>query len=318
MKPPADQLPRRFPQTFRLVVGVFALQLAACDHLQDLGSLADASADGSVEQGLANADATTVRPPFSPLPARAVCERLLQCADTQNPSQFGDFFPIYGTNGTCWQSETEAACRTGCVDALRQFYESMSYHPCNYCDTENSCPSYGVQPQVCHPQTHHCVECVVDADCPHSGNRALDRPYCSPTTNGCHECLDDSHCGSSAECAYRSGTCKQTPTGRRCDFVYSGTFTVTVSGSGFQAWEGKRAWIRADTEPSKCGPGYYTFQEIKAGAFSAELLGQVGPALTVRIFLDTDGTGPRAERKLANLAASKDLSLAFTPADFSK
>jgi hypothetical protein len=111
----------------------------------------------------------------SELAAQVVCDQLLMCANEQNPSQFGMFFPVFGTGGTCWQSQGEAQCKEACMSAMQLLYQKggSRYSACNYCESSATCGYKGVVQLVCNLRAdanyytrHKCVQCASDADCP--------------------------------------------------------------------------------------------------------------------------------------------------------
>jgi hypothetical protein len=209
---------------------ILAVLAAACEQTQDLGvdrdggpalpGEGDGDGDGDGDEPTGDGDGDPFDLPVVTHTTREVCDKLLDCADGQFPSQYGDFFPIYGTNGSCFSARSEAACRQECVDAMLGM-------ECGYCDDDTNCSG-----GRCHPTYHYCVGCLGDADCSESDVFV----YCDPSALGCAACVEDAHCAwlDDPECPFDKPTCS----GSCYDHEFQGQVGFTLRGTGLTDFEG--------------------------------------------------------------------------------
>lgn len=270
-------------EVFIVSVAAVAPFAVGCSSDGETDRAAGASGSGATDPvtatGMGATDAPSPGdplPPFVPLPDDAVCDRLLECADRQFPSQYGDFFPTFGPTGTCWAEQTSAQCREACVEAMRGL-------SCDYCDSPESCFELR-----CHPQSYTCVECLDDSTC------SEPRAYCKLSTSQCQQCVADEQCEQwgASECPGALAVCWA---GATCDFERLG---LTVIASGLDlAWDPSDVFVRTTHEADGCGSGALEITSPSDGAFEAEFSGLIfGDAvLTVTIDLDQDYTTSRAD-----------------------
>lgn len=175
---------------------VLAATCAACDSALDVGS--EGEAESPPTQGGDGAGLPGIGNSTGKLEPRAVCDRLLSCASTKRPSQYGDFFPLYGANGSCWRDEGEAACASGCRAALEDLHSSKFGSSCNFCESSAECGKTYSHQNVCDPERNTCEACLTNADCQDYVDRGLNRGICSPGKE-CVGCLSDADCDPAPE-----------------------------------------------------------------------------------------------------------------------
>jgi hypothetical protein len=307
--------------------------LMACNQVQDLGDQGAKGADGKGDQshdplngmddggvsltpgedaGSENSKPTT--PPIMPvtLTTQEVCMKLLTCADAQTPSQFAQFFPVYGTNGTCFSTHSEAECRQGCVDALRTLYDP-SKQGCEYCDDDTGCPSFprSGHAGICHPTYHTCSECATDEDC-----TSQYAPHCDVQWGRCVECLTDEHCDVK-DCSVDANKC---PGGGYCEEHFNKTMTLTIRGTGLEEYEmGSHVSFDIYETLDGCGTFQYSYYDVAImnGKFEfvRDDIVATDVTLVVDIYQDSVG-GFRYRQDGLDLSKGDAMTIQVGPSDF--
>jgi hypothetical protein len=293
---------RNHARVVAVALTVWALASSlACNQVQDLGEQGDGGSkpptthpgkdggDGGVSGGdgdMSGGDGDEPPVQITPvtLTAKEVCMQLLTCSDHQTPSQFAQFFPIYGTNGSCWGEHSEQECRQGCVDALRTLYQAGT-EGCKYCDDDTSCPQLPNTGHagVCHPSYHECSECATDEDCTSEYS-----PVCSLTYNRCVECGKDADCDV-AECSIDANTCN----GYYCEEHFNKFVTLTLRGTGLEQFEeGNHLSYDLYETLDGCGTSQYdSYLHIVNGGFEIVRDDIVATNVTLVVDIWQDGVG---------------------------
>ena len=156
-----------------------------------------------------------------------VCGRFISCVYAAAPAQSAGADAAYGTDGTCWKTESRDVCLQGCTSGLQALHKQYPA-ACPLCTSDGDCypgscdhargecvaPSSSLtcnsnagcsNGDVCDTGSQRCVQCLVDTDC--TGHD----PYCATAYHVCVACNADSQCASN-RCASNGECCVPTNT----------------------------------------------------------------------------------------------------------